>query len=125
MEHRGHRSMLIILIDEQGTKMEGIVYVVRLNLINNMLVQGETYDFMRVAFSPTYDHPGANIFHLYSEYYVLIGTHTMINEPPRTVIIPECPVTFREFEDVYQQPQNTFAGISRKMLCAFSLVHDS
>ncbi|KAF8642595.1 hypothetical protein HU200_067274 [Digitaria exilis] len=91
--------------------MEGIVYGARLNLIDNMLVQGETYDFRRVAFAHTYDHPRANIFHLYSDYYVLIGTDNMINEPSRTVFIPECPRTFRQFEDVYQQPQNTFVDV--------------
>lgn len=67
----------------------------------------------------TNDHTRANTFRLYSEYCVLIGTNTIINQPQRTLLIPEYPQTFREFEDVYQQPQNTLAGISIKKLCIY------
>ncbi|RCV25457.1 hypothetical protein SETIT_5G168300v2 [Setaria italica] len=68
-------------------------------MFNNVFIEGETYDFLGVYFTPTYVDPIPNMYRL-CEYYAV-----------RPIWISECPRAFREFEDVYRQPVDTFADV--------------
>nr|TKW29306.1 hypothetical protein SEVIR_3G386900v2 [Setaria viridis] len=68
-------------------------------MFNSVLIEGETYDFLGVYFTPTYVDPIPNMYRL-CEYYAVVLL-------PDTV----CPRAFRKFEDVYRQPVDTFADV--------------
>ncbi|RCV11031.1 hypothetical protein SETIT_2G155600v2 [Setaria italica] len=61
-------------------------------MFNSVLIEGETYDFLGVYFTPTYVDPIPNMYRL-------------------PIWISECPRAFRKFEDVYHQPVDTFADV--------------
>ncbi|RCV25522.1 hypothetical protein SETIT_5G173400v2 [Setaria italica] len=68
-------------------------------MFNSVLIEGETYDFLGVYFTPTYVDLIPNMYRL-CEYYAV-----------RPIWISECPRAFRKFEDVYRQPVDTFADV--------------
>jgi hypothetical protein len=92
--------------------MEAVAYGNHSRTMNNLLVEGESYDFFRVGFAPTLNDPLAHIFHLCSHYFVLLSPHTVICEPLKTVWTVVFPRTFRHFEDLLRQLENTFTSIS-------------
>ena len=96
----------------QGTKMEAVAYGDQTMRFNNLLGLGEAYDFMRVGFAPTYVDHLYYIFRLCADYYAILSPQTIVSEPQRTIWIAQCPRTFMEIEDVYDQDESIFASIS-------------
>nr|TKW14519.1 hypothetical protein SEVIR_5G173500v2 [Setaria viridis] len=94
-EYGGHEYLRVILVDEQGTKMEAVACGDHHMMFNSVLIEGETYDFLGVYFTPTYVDLIPNMYRL-CEYYAVIS---------------ECPRAFRKFEDVYRQPVDTFVDV--------------
>ncbi|CAL4935555.1 unnamed protein product [Urochloa decumbens] len=109
--HRGHRYLRLTLVDEQGTKMEAVAYGEQNMRFNNLLHEGQVYDFMRVGFAPTYAAPLEHILRLCADYFVVLSSQTIINTLRRTFWISQTPFTFMEFEDVYRQRENMFADV--------------
>jgi hypothetical protein len=91
--------------------MEALVCGQHTMMLNSSVVEGESYDFLRVGFAPTYNHPLRHIFHLCLNYYVFISPYTLISNPQRTIWIPSFPRTLHDFEEVYRQAMDIFAGI--------------
>ncbi|PUZ76272.1 hypothetical protein GQ55_1G276100 [Panicum hallii var. hallii] len=91
--------------------MEAVAYGNHSRTMNNLLVEGESYDFFRVGFAPTLNDPLAHFFLLCSHYFILLSPHTVICEPLRTVWIAIFPRTFRHFENVFRQRENMFVDI--------------
>ena len=81
-------------------------------MFNSLLGRGEAYGFMRVGFPPTYVDCLCYIFRLCADYYVVLSLQIMVNAPQRTIWIAQCPHTFMEIEDVYDQDESIFASIS-------------
>uniref|UniRef100_K3Y1Z0 DUF223 domain-containing protein n=1 Tax=Setaria italica TaxID=4555 RepID=K3Y1Z0_SETIT len=110
-EYGGQEYLHVILVDEQGTKMEAVACGDHHMMFNNVLIEGETYDFLGVYFTPTYVDPIPNMYRLCEYYAVILLPNTVIKTPQRPIWISECPRAFREFEDVYRQPVDTFADV--------------
>lgn len=96
----------------QGTKMEAVACGDHHMMFNSVLIEGETYDFLGVYFTPTYVDPIPNMYRLCEYYDVVLLPDTVVKTPQRPIWISECPRAFRKFEDVYRQPVDTFAGDS-------------
>ena len=96
----------------QGTKMEAVAYGDQTMGFDRLLHVGECYDFMRVGFVPTYIDRLRYIFCLCADYYVVLSPQTIVSAPQRTIWIAQCPRTFIEIEDVYDQDESIFASIS-------------
>ena len=92
--------------------MEVVAYGDQTMRFNSLLGLGEAYDFMRVGFVPTYIDRLRYIFCFCADYYVVLSPQTMVNAPQRTIYIAQCPGTFMEIEDVYDQDESIFASIS-------------
>jgi hypothetical protein len=95
---------------DQGTKMEAVACGEHTMMISNYIVEGETYDFLRIGCAPTYGDPLRYSFHLCLDYFVSLSQHTIINVPPITIWILIYPQTWSFYEGVYQQPADTFVG---------------
>jgi hypothetical protein len=67
---------------------------------------------MRVGFAPTYVDRLRYIFYLCADYYAVLSPQTTVNAPQRTIWFAQCPGTFMEIEDVYDQDESIFVGIS-------------
>jgi hypothetical protein len=89
--------------------MEAVAYGRDQSIIyNTMLVEGQSYDFLRVGFAPTEVGPLRYKFQIYSEYYVVLSQHSEVHVPVSTIRILVCSRNFTEFESVFQQRQNKF-----------------
>jgi hypothetical protein len=75
-----------------------------------------TYDFRGVRFAPTYENVMRNIFRVGNEYFVQLEPDSQVNPLDRVIWFPDCPLTFMEFQDVYRQPTDNFAGNSQMNL---------
>nr|TKW03740.1 hypothetical protein SEVIR_7G062500v2 [Setaria viridis] len=56
-DYGGDAYLYIILVDEQGTKIEATACGNHHMLFDSVLIEGETYDFLGVCFAPTYVDP--------------------------------------------------------------------
>uniref|UniRef100_K3YKX0 DUF223 domain-containing protein n=1 Tax=Setaria italica TaxID=4555 RepID=K3YKX0_SETIT len=108
-EYGGQEYLRVILVDEQ---MEAVACGDHHMMFNSVLIEGETYDFLGVYFTPTYVDPIPNMYRLCEYYVVVFLPDTVVKTPQRPIWISECPRAFRKLEDVYRQPVDTFAGDS-------------
>nr|TKW20344.1 hypothetical protein SEVIR_4G081300v2 [Setaria viridis] len=101
-------SAMVFWKHTRGTKMGVVACGNHHMMFNNVLIEGETYDFLGVYFTPTYMDPIPNMYYLCEYNAVVLLPNIVIKTPQRPIWISECPHAFREFEDVYHQPVDTF-----------------
>ncbi|XP_021304551.1 uncharacterized protein LOC110430833 [Sorghum bicolor] len=78
-QHGGTRYLRVILKDEEGTKMEAVAYDDKTMRFDGLLVQGQEYEFFGVGFLPTWIDDMSFMFHLHSDFYVYLSTHSTVN----------------------------------------------
>ena len=76
------------------------------------MVQGQTYDLMRVLFGITDDAEFRHIFRIRAKFYVWINLCTKVNSLPGAIhpYVPVFPPRFMGYTEVSCRYHQTFAG---------------
>ena len=59
--------------------MEAVAYDDQTTRFDSLLVQGQEYEFFGVGFLPTWIDDMSFMFHLHSDFYVYLSTHSTVN----------------------------------------------
>ena len=82
------------------------------NMFHQLMIQGQTYDLMRVLFGISDDADLRHIFRIRTKFYIWINLSTKVNNFPGPIQpdVPVFPPRFMGYTEISCRYHQTFAG---------------
>ncbi|TVU41744.1 hypothetical protein EJB05_15290, partial [Eragrostis curvula] len=99
--HKDGNYIRLILVDEEGTRMEALAFGRTCLDLARTIVEGEPYDFIDVVVGYRYDLHFLNVFHVYgAEFFASVTAESRVSNSRRPIAYPLFPRTFSSFQQV-------------------------